>query len=199
MANLGSRVGDIDGDGKPETVTLTIEDYNEPITSERLQPAVGRLLLRARLANDELFDQTVNLEADVEAAWSGIADINGDGRDEIVPYFGDRLLLILEYRDGVLAPLRGLDDGYISINNMPGSKTGLICDMKDGKARLLRYSFGSAEDTSPPSYLVTETIYEADADGMLKDVHSHKAHMSEKAAFDLTGLHCPGLDSMGRR
>ena len=197
--NLGAKTGDIDGDGKSEVVTAILEDLTEPLVSERDQPAVGRLLIQATLANGRRLDEAVKLEVDADAAWLGISDLDGDGRDELVisPFLTEDTagLLILEYRDDRLGPNRRIFDGYWTLEVSPQQKTGLVCEKNNGKARLVVYRISPLKGTTDAQYRVTETVYEPVVVGAFAlQVSTRELVLAESAALELMGVNCAGLD-----
>lgn len=198
--DLGSRSGDIDGDGESEEVSLTFE-----VT----KGGTNKLVVSTTPTSGKRIDWLVNPDTEESVAkWLGITDINGDGRDEILVVFSagahSELIRALEYSNNGLAPLRGGFGDALSIDRSLASYLGFSCEKSSGRSRLITSGFSLNWDSSPPQYEGGQSVYEADAGGAMNLVDERDINYSavlidgqpsaSKAVTDLAGAHCPGLD-----
>jgi hypothetical protein len=134
---LGERVGDIDGDHLLDTLVL----YQCSAASEADE---RKLIVDVGLGGGT-FEQVLTDKSDL-AGWIGLADVNGDGRDDVLAVSSggahDEVVVPLQYVGGRLDPVRGdFDRDGLTIDAALSSVAGFTCKKIDGRAAIVVHRY----------------------------------------------------------
>lgn len=204
--SVGSRTGDIDGDGRADRVSLAT-------CMSTSRPGSHKIVVHALLGNGREVEQTLPSSNEGGAvSWVGIADVNGDHRGDLFvidnsgPHAED--VSVFEYRQERFVPLRGnVAPDQLVIDSSIATNSGFTCQVVDGHVRLIDWFADLNESVSPAQYTGVEEIYRPDGMGAMKKIGemlvaypaipigggSYK--ISSKATRQI-GAHCTGLDVM---
>lgn len=200
--DLGSRTGDLDGDGRSEKVNLSIEGVKQ---------GTGKLTVRAALTGGARIDQVVGAEdQDLFVDWLGITDMNGDKKGDVAfaRSVGAHTIVVEIYTEqaGRLVRIPG-DLTELYLDGVQSAYVGFRCSVENSQAQVVTFrsyrDHSGSFDLSTFSYVGEETTYVADNAGLLKKTGSRSVNYSAEGDVPLEvvsrgGAHCEGLDMWPR-
>lgn len=197
---LGTRTGDIDGNGRADQVGLTVSGANY---------GQGVLTARSVLDNEQLIEQVLTTDAyPILASWLGLTDVNGDRHLDlfVVPTGGAHRIAVsaFEFREGRFEPLRGDVGKSLFLDGSYAFYGGFSCRTIGDHWQLVEW--GANLNSNPPGrYEGGEIVFQADSSGVMVRVENRQLsypatataggrYSPPSAVINRTGAHCPGLD-----
>jgi hypothetical protein len=207
--DLGTRSGDLDGDGKTDRIDLTLCGAQQNADDRQ------KLVAHVNFGDGSQRNQVLSTEIDGSAASCvGLADVTGDNRSAlfIVDSAGAHAqhVAALELRNGSFVPLRGdLDANSLYVDSSLSTNSGFACKTIQGQHQLV-VTYVDLDGTNVPArYMGQEETYQAMATGEMKKITdkpvSYPAEPADgwykppKEVNDFVGAHCAGLDVMPNR
>lgn len=200
--HVGTRTGDLDGDGKNDRISLDL------CRAEGIAHGGHKLVAKMTLADGGQLKQAVSRNADQGAVkWVGISDVNGDGRGEVfvVDVAGphSQHVLALEFRDGRLTLVPGGLGQSLYLDSSLSTNSGFRCKTVRGHRQVVVTSADIDSTQRPARYVGEEETFQATSTGEMKKIMdkpvSYPAlpnsgwYRPSKQVDAFVGAHCRGL------
>jgi hypothetical protein len=201
--DLGTRTGDIDGDGKPDRVDLVLCRAHPAKSSQY------RLVAHVTFGKGRHLDQTLADDAQDTAGWLGISDLTGSHHDDLLLAKGAdsgnvQHVFVFTYASHKLLPLSGdLTSDALVTSESPDLVDGFQCTVSNGRAQVTTFDLNDYYPST--SYTGQSTTYQATPTGTFTKVGSATLAYPAPASTPDTvrampatvvgkaGAHCPGL------
>lgn len=190
---LGTRSGDVDGDGLPDKVGVTYP-------SQCLSPgAPCKVTVRVVLATGQLYLYSFQVSTATgpvnNVSYLGLTNMLGDKRSEIFLTYsgcssGCGRVYSLEYLHGSLQPIPFYGGGNGLRDDNGGLPSGFTCRLTGGNYQVVTFISEVSFGTDGPAI---EDVYQSDGNGGMRFVSEQTVSLTAAQASVLNGAHCPGL------